>query len=202
MSKNIKKIIFIMALAIVMTALVSITAFAARDAVGDLNRDGEKDENDALHLLYHTYFADQYEVDQPCDYNGDGVIDDKDALYLLYNTYFPSDYYICEHPADKWSVKEVVAPTCKEKGYTVMICECGEEEITNYTDITDEHVWGEPNYDNAATCLENGYITETCTENRVVKIILNTTRVMSTRVSVSSPPKRNSLRTLKSRLKV
>ena len=163
MSKNIKKIIFIMALAIIMTALVSVSAFAARDAVGDLNRDGAKDENDAVHLLYYTYFSNKYEVDQPCDYNGDGVVDDKDALYLLYNTYFPNKYYICEHDADKWSVKEVVAPTCKEKGYTVMICECGEEEITNYTDITDKHIWGEPNYDNAATCLENGYITETCT---------------------------------------
>ena len=162
MNKNIKKIILIMALAIIMTALVSVSAFAARDAVGDLNRDGSKDENDAVHLLYYTYFSNKYEVDQPCDYNGDGVVDDKDALYLLYNTYFPNKYYICEHDADKWSVKEVVAPTCKEKGYTVKVCECGEEEITDYTDITDDHVWGEPNYDNKATCLENGYITETC----------------------------------------
>jgi hypothetical protein len=131
--------------------------------VGDLNRDGNKDSDDAIYLLLHSNFEELYEVDQPCDYDKDGDIDSDDAIYLLLNTNFEDLYPICEHPADKWSVKEVVAPTCKEKGYTVMICECGEEEITNYTDITDEHVWGEPNYDNAATCLENGYITETCT---------------------------------------
>lgn len=169
MNKNIRKIILIMAIAIVMTALLSVSAFAARDAVGDLNRDGVKDSDDAIHLLYHSNFSEIYEVDQPCDYDKDGDIDSDDAIFLLFNTNFPDVYVICEHPDNKWSVKEVVAPTCKEKGYTVMICECGEEEITNYTDISEEHVWGEPDYTNQATCLENGYITETCTVCRKVQ---------------------------------
>lgn len=61
---------------------------------GDLDDDGEVTRNDAVHLLYHSLFPENYPVSQDCDYNGDGAITRDDAIYLLYHSLFPDAYPI------------------------------------------------------------------------------------------------------------
>lgn len=60
--------------------------------VGDVTGDDVITDADALHLLMHTYFPDDYAVNQECDYDHDGVVTDADAVYLLMHFYFPDDY--------------------------------------------------------------------------------------------------------------
>ena len=61
---------------------------------GDLDGDEKITDKDAIYLLMHSYFPDDYPVNQPLDYNNDGLINDKDAIYLLMHCYFPEDYPI------------------------------------------------------------------------------------------------------------
>lgn len=60
--------------------------------IGDVNEDGVVSDADAVYLLYHTIFAEDYPVRQPADFDGDGVVSDADAVHLLYHTIFPEDY--------------------------------------------------------------------------------------------------------------
>lgn len=59
---------------------------------GDVNGNGEVTDADAVHLLYYTFFPEDYPVNQDCDFNGDSAVTDADAVYLLYYTFFPEDY--------------------------------------------------------------------------------------------------------------
>ncbi len=59
---------------------------------GELDGSDGITDADAVYLLMHTYFPEEYPVQQPCDFNGDGAVTDADAVYLLMNTYFPEDY--------------------------------------------------------------------------------------------------------------
>ncbi len=61
---------------------------------GDLNGDGEVNDQDAVYLLFHTFFPENYPVDQPVDYDIDNEVTDQDAVYLLFHTFFPGDYPI------------------------------------------------------------------------------------------------------------
>lgn len=61
---------------------------------GDLDGDEKITDKDAIYLLMHSYFPEDYPVNQPLDYNNDGLINDKDAIYLLMHCYFPEDYPI------------------------------------------------------------------------------------------------------------
>ena len=71
---------------------VSGTITVINELRGDMNRDGLITDADAIYLLYHTFFAEDYPLSQSGDYNGDEVVTDADAIYLLYHTFFPDDY--------------------------------------------------------------------------------------------------------------
>ena len=47
---------------------------------------------DAVYLLRHTLFQDQYPVAQSADVDKDGTVTDADAVYLLRHTLFPEEY--------------------------------------------------------------------------------------------------------------
>lgn len=80
---------------------ITVTAYSAEttffvDVIdytpGDVNVDDTVTDADAVYLLMHTFFPDDYPVNQNCDFNGDGIVTDADAVYLLMFTFFPKDY--------------------------------------------------------------------------------------------------------------
>ncbi|MBR0303374.1 MAG: hypothetical protein IJQ80_05950, partial [Clostridia bacterium] len=60
--------------------------------IGDLNGDDTVTDEDAIYLLFYTFFPEDYPVNQNCDFNGDGSVTDEDAIYILFYTFFPEDY--------------------------------------------------------------------------------------------------------------
>ena len=59
---------------------------------GDLDGDDVVTDADAVHLLFYTFFPEDYALNQDCDFDGDGTVNDADAVYLLFYTFFPEDY--------------------------------------------------------------------------------------------------------------
>ncbi|MBQ0110552.1 MAG: leucine-rich repeat protein, partial [Oscillospiraceae bacterium] len=69
--------------------------YAINDSTpGDLDGVEGITDSDAVYLLMHTFFPEQYPVDQTCDFDGDGGVTDADAVYLLMYTFFPEQYPI------------------------------------------------------------------------------------------------------------
>lgn len=62
--------------------------------IGDVNDDSAVDSDDAIYLLMHTIFPEDYPLNQDGDFNGDSMVDSDDAIYLLMYTIFPEDYPI------------------------------------------------------------------------------------------------------------
>ena len=58
--------------------------------IGDMDENKIVNDKDALYLLFHAYFADEYPIYQNGDLNKDGIVDTKDAVKLLYYVYFPA----------------------------------------------------------------------------------------------------------------
>lgn len=59
---------------------------------GDLDGDGQVNENDAIWLLRYVLMPAFFPVDQAVDYTGDGRIDEGDAIYLLRHVLLPGNY--------------------------------------------------------------------------------------------------------------
>ena len=59
---------------------------------GDLDGKEGVDMDDAIYLLFYTFYADDYPLNQPCDFDHDGDTDMDDAIYLLFHTFYAEDY--------------------------------------------------------------------------------------------------------------
>jgi len=79
--------------------------------VGELDEKTGLADTDALYLLLHTYFPEEYPVSQDCDFDGNGSVDDQDAVHLLFYTFFPTDYPLPEPP---FSYVDTMAAIIKE----------------------------------------------------------------------------------------
>ena len=65
---------------------------AAESIPGDMNGDNLVTDADALYLLRHTLFPENYPIAANGDVNNDGYLTDADALYLLRYSLFPTEY--------------------------------------------------------------------------------------------------------------
>lgn len=59
---------------------------------GDFDNNEVVDSDDAIYLLRHVFFGEQYPVGQTADLNKDGAVTTDDAIYLLRHVYFPETY--------------------------------------------------------------------------------------------------------------
>ena len=69
-------------------ALVGIPTYTP----GDVDENGEVEISDAIYLLYHVNFEEDYPVHQAVDFDGNGKLEISDAIYLLYHVNFEEDY--------------------------------------------------------------------------------------------------------------
>ena len=68
-------------------------------APGDVDGNESVDKDDAIYLLMHSFFPEDYPINQEADYNGNGMVDKDDAIHLLMYTFFPDDYPLAPAPA-------------------------------------------------------------------------------------------------------
>lgn len=59
---------------------------------GDLDGKEGIGSEDAVYLLMHVFYPEDYPVVQLCDFNGDSKVDSADAVYLLMYVFYPEDY--------------------------------------------------------------------------------------------------------------
>lgn len=59
---------------------------------GDFDESGTVTDEDAIYLLWHTLFKEDYPLSQNGDVDCSGVVTDEDAIYLLWHTLFEEDY--------------------------------------------------------------------------------------------------------------
>ncbi len=63
---------------------------------GDVNGEGGVSSSDAVYLLMHTFFPEEYPINQDGDFDNSGRVDSADAIYLLMYTFFPDEYPLAE----------------------------------------------------------------------------------------------------------
>lgn len=73
-------------------------------APGDVDGNESIDKDDAIYLLMHSFFPEDYPVNQEADYTGDGEVNKDDAIHLLMHTFFPDDYPLALPPTATTSV--------------------------------------------------------------------------------------------------
>lgn len=74
-----------------------ITVVSCIHTAGDFDENDTVDINDAIYILYYTFFPDEYPLNQNADFNGDGTVDINDAIYVLYYTFFPDEYPLVQN---------------------------------------------------------------------------------------------------------
>lgn len=70
----------------------SATYTAVYELIGDINDDEMVAEDDAIYLLWHVFFPEEYPVKAWSDLDGNGKADENDAIHLLWYVFFPEDY--------------------------------------------------------------------------------------------------------------
>lgn len=60
--------------------------------MGDVDRNMKVDEDDAIYLLWHVFYPEEYAVHVSVDYDGNGSVNEDDAIYLLWHVFYPNDY--------------------------------------------------------------------------------------------------------------
>ena len=59
---------------------------------GDVDCDHKVNEEDAIYLLWHVFFPQEYPIYAEADFDRNGVLDENDGIYLLWHVFFSEEY--------------------------------------------------------------------------------------------------------------
>ena len=67
--------------------------------IGNVDGNSGVSSGDAIYLLMHTFFPEEYPINQDGDFDRNGTVDSNDAVYLLMYTFFPEEYPLAMPPS-------------------------------------------------------------------------------------------------------